>query len=44
MQEIYNLQKGNRARVVRESFGSSLVKKEHEKVKIKRYAGMDRNF
>ena len=39
-----DLKKGNRDRVVSKSSDSSLVKKEREQVKIKRYAGMDGNF
>ena len=42
--KIFDLKKGNRDRVVSKSSDSSLVKKECEQVKIKRYAGMDGNF
>ena len=42
--KIFDLKKGNRDRVVSKSSDSSLVKKEREQVKIKRYAGMDGNF
>ena len=44
--KIFDLKKGNRDRVVMisKSSDSSLVKKEREQVKIKRYAGMDGNF
>ena len=46
LDDIKNLRfkKGNRDRVVSKSSDSSLVKKEREQVKIKRYAGMDGNF
>ena len=42
--KIFDLKKGNRDRVVSKPSDSSLVKKEREQVKIKRYAGMDGNF
>ena len=42
--KIFDLKKGNRDQVVSKSSYSSLVKKEREQVKIKRYAGMDGNF
>ena len=42
--KIFDLKKGNRDRVVSKSSDSSLVKKEREQKKIKRYAGMDGNF
>ena len=42
--KIFDFKKGNRDRVVSKSSDSSLVKKEREQVKIKRYAGMDGNF
>ena len=42
--KIFDLKKGNRDRVVSQSLDSSLVKKEHEQVKIERCIGTDRNF
>ena len=42
--KIFNLKKGNRDRVVSQLSDSSLVKKTHKQVKIKRYAGTDGNF
>ena len=44
IKKIFDLKKGNRDRVVSKPSDSSLVKKEREQVKIKRYAGMDGNF
>ena len=41
--KIFDLKKGNRDQVVSKSSDSSLVKKEREQVKIKRYDGMDGN-